>query len=77
MLSPSLYLFIEAQGQLEQLLDEAQLLAAFIQETEQLSHVEAIRVLPEEVPCFYETPGGQTDWLMKIKQLLHTCKEIK
>lgn len=21
--------------------------------------------------------GGQTDWLMKIKQLLHTCKEIK
>lgn len=68
MLSPSLYLFIEAQGQLEQLLDEAQLLAAFIQETEQLSHVEAIRVLPEEVPCFYETSGGRANRLVNEDQ---------
>lgn len=40
-------LFAEAQGQFEQLLDEAQFLAALKQETQQLSHVEATRVLPE------------------------------
>lgn len=43
--APLSHLFAEAQGQFEQLLYEAQLLAALIQETQQLTHVEAIRVL--------------------------------
>lgn len=50
------HLFTEAQGQFEQLLDEAQLLAAFIHETQQLTHAEVIRVLPKQRPRLYETP---------------------
>lgn len=45
--APLSHLFAEAQGQFEQLLYEAQLLAALVQETQQLTHVETIRVLPK------------------------------
>lgn len=41
------YLFAETQWQFEQLLDEVQFLAALIQETQQLAHVEARGVLPD------------------------------
>lgn len=41
------YLFAEPQWQFEQLLDEVQFLAALIQETQQLAHVEAGGVLPD------------------------------
>lgn len=43
----SVYLFTDAQRQLEQLLHEAQLLAALVQEAQQLSNVQAVRVLPK------------------------------
>lgn len=45
-LCPS-HLLSDAQRKFEQLGDEAQLLAALIQEGQQLFHVEAIRVLPK------------------------------
>lgn len=41
------FLFAEPQWQFEQLLDEVQFLAALIQETQQLAHVEARGVLPD------------------------------
>lgn len=63
--TPLSHLFTEAQGQFEQLLDEAQLLAAFIHETQQLTHAEVIRVLPKQRPCLYETPERGAHWQVK------------
>lgn len=50
------YLFAETQRQFEQLLDEVQFLAALIQETQQLAHIEASGVLPDQRPSLYNTP---------------------
>lgn len=53
-----IYLLSDSQRQLEQLFDETQLLAAFIQEAQQLTQVDMIRVLPQQRPRLYETPAS-------------------
>lgn len=51
----------ETEGQLEQILDEAQLLAALEQEAHQLVQAEARGVPPQHGPRLHKAPGGKAD----------------
>ena len=65
---PLTHLLGEAEGQPEQLLDEAQLLAAFVQEAQQCVHAEACGVLPEQGQRLHKAPGGG-DTHLSIEEL--------
>lgn len=67
LFTPS-YLFAKTQWQFEQLFDEVQFLAALVQETQQLTHIEARGVLPDQRPCLDNTPDGRASG---------ECEEVK